>query len=191
MRLPSVRLPSVPRARIGVAVVASLAAATAPLVLSTAAEAGAVAYGATLDRETALVRAAGGAQTTVLAITLTPDDDASAAERRRPTVVIPVPAAPVAEPLTGPAASVFAELDTATRPRTPKTEAALRDDDVPRPQAGPLADYAVTELPAGDHDALTAWLREHDLATPRPRRGSCGATPPRVGRSSDCDWTTR
>lgn len=163
----SVRRPSVPRARIAVAVLVAATASLAPLALSTAAEAGSVAYGATLDRETALVRAAGGTQTTVLSITLTPDDDASAAERRRPTVVVPVPAAPVAEPLQGAAASVFAELDQATAPRTAASETARQnEEDVPRPDPGPLAAYAVTELPAGDYAALTAWLRDHDLTTP-------------------------
>jgi hypothetical protein len=167
VRPSSVRRPSVPRARIGVAVVAALTAAIAPLVASSAARAGAVAYGATLERESALVRAAGGAQTTVLAITLAPDDDASAAERRRPAVLVPVPAAPTAEPLTGDAAAVFAELDGATAPRTVASETARqKGEDVPRPQPEPFAGYDLTELPAGDQAALSAWLREHDLTTP-------------------------
>lgn len=182
MRLPSVRRPFVPRARIGGAVVAALAAFTVPLAFSTAAEAGAVAYGATLDRETALVRAAGGAQTTVLAITLTPDEDASAAERRRPAVVVPVPAAPVAEPLTGPAAAVFAELDAATTPRTVASETARsKGEDVPRPKPEPFAGYELSELPAGDYAALAAWLREHDLTTPAAQTSE-------LRRYADAGW---
>lgn len=167
MRLPSVRRPSVPRARIAVAAVAVIATVIAPLALSTAAEAGSVVYGATLDRETALVRAAGGAQTTVIAITLTPDGDASAAERRRPTVLVPVPAAPVAEPLRGDAAAIFAELDAATIPRTVASETARHNgEQVPRPKREPFTGYELSELPAGDYAALTAWLRDHDLTTP-------------------------
>lgn len=167
MRPSSVRRPSAPRSRVGVALVAALVGVAAPLIATSAAEAGAVAYGATLDRETALVRAAGGAQTTVLAITLRPDAEAASAARRRPAVVVPVPAAPAAGPLEGDAASVFAELDAATAPRTVASETARQKGEKPaRPQPGPLADYRLSELPAGDYGALTAWLRENDLTTP-------------------------
>lgn len=145
---------------------AALSVATGALSFAGAAEAGSVAYGATLERETALVRAAGGAQTTVLAITLKPDGEASSAERRRPAVVVPVPAAPVAEPLEGGAAAVFAELDLATQPRTVASETARqKGDELPRPKPEPFADYELRELPAGDDAALTAWLRENDLKT--------------------------
>lgn len=167
MRPSSVRRPSVPRARIGVALAATLTAAAAALSFAGPAAAGSVAYGATLDRETALVRAAGGAQTTVLAITLKPDGDASSAQRRRPAVVVPVPAAPVAETLQGDASAVFTELDAATQPRTVASETARRKgEDPPRPKSEPFADYAMSELPAGDYAALTAWLLENDLTTP-------------------------
>lgn len=158
---------SASRVRIGGAAVVALAGAAAPLALTGAAEAGSVVYGASLDRETALVRAAGGAQTTVLGVTLKPDREASSAERRRPAVVIPVPASPVAEPLGGTAGSVFAELDAATRPRTVASETVRqKGDELPRPTSGPLAGYELSELPAGDHGALTSWLRDHDLTTP-------------------------
>lgn len=142
-------------------------AALVPVAAPATAQAGAVAAGATLERQTALVRAAGGAQTTVLAITLAPDDAASAAERRRPAVLVPVPAVPTAEPLQGDAAGVFAELDAATIPRTVASETARqKGEDLPGPAPEPLAGYAVSELPAGDQGALGRWLREHDLTPP-------------------------
>ncbi len=147
--------------------VVALAAAAVPLAAASAADAGAVVYGATLERQTALVRAAGGAQTTVLSISLKPASGATSAAQRRPVVVVPVPAAPDAAPLRGAAASVFADLDAATRPRTVASETARqRGEDVPRPEPEPLAGYDLTELPAGDHAALASWLREHDLTTP-------------------------
>lgn len=161
------RRPSALPARLGVALIATLAGVAAPLIATSAAEAGSVAYGATLDRETALVRAAGGAQTTVLAITLKPGGAGSSAERRRPAVVVPVPATPVAEPLQGAAASAFAELDAATQPRTVASETARqKGEDLPRPKPEPVADYELSELPAGDYATLSAWLRERDMTTP-------------------------
>lgn len=180
--LSSVRRPSALRARIALAVATALTAVAVPLAVTSSAQAGVVAFGATLDRETALVRAAGGAQTTVLAITLKPDDSASSARRPRPAVVVPVPAAPVAGPLRGAAASVFAELDAATMPRTVVSETARsKGQDVPRPKPEPFADYELSELPAGDHAALIAWLREHDLRTP--------AAPAReLRRYADAGW---
>jgi len=150
-----------------VAVVAALAAVAAPLLGAPAAQAGAVAYGATLDRETALVSARDGQQSTVLTISLKPDEAASSGERERPAVLIPVPAAPVVSELEGPSAAVFAELDQATAPRTVASETARqKGDDVPRPKPDPFAAYELTDLPAGDHAALTAWLERHDLTTP-------------------------
>lgn len=148
------------------AIVAALAAVAAPLVAAPAAQAGAVVYGATLKSESALVSVRDGLQSTTVALTVEPEG--SSRSNRRPAVVVPVPADPVVSELEGPSAAVFAELDAATAPRTVSSETARqRGDDVPRPDPGPLASYEMTELPAGDHAALTAWLREHDLTTPK------------------------
>ncbi len=164
------------------AIVAASVALAAPLALAPAAEAGAVAYGATLDRETALVSARDGAQRTVVSIALRPGTGGPGAQHDRPAVVIPVPSAPETTVLEGPAAEAFRDLGVATAPRSVDSEAARsRGEDLPRPPHDPLVSYETTVLPAGDYGALSTWLRRHELTTP-------GAQARELRRYADAGW---
>lgn len=166
MTPPLVRRPPARRSRLIAALLATFLGLAGGLLAAPAVQAGAVVSGATLERESALVAVRDGLQSTTVSLTLSPDRSASAGERRRPVVVVPVPADPTVSVLEGPSAAVFAELDAATAPRTVASETARqRGEDPPHVTRVPVVDYAVSELPAGDHGALTAWLRRHGATT--------------------------
>lgn len=182
--MPRVRSPPVPRPRssrplpsrtlvAGLAVLVLAAFA----VLAAARPAGAcacgIAYGSKVGTERALVSLADGREEIVLGLDLAAPDD-PAGSPKRPAVLLPVPATPTVTALEGEQASVFNDLELATRPiSTPRSEDEGDGVAGAKPSGGVsvlsrerIGGYDVTRLRAGDAAALRSWLNRGGYATP-------------------------
>lgn len=145
-------------------------------VLAVARPAGAcgcgIAYGTTVGTERAVVSLQDGREEIVLGLDLQRPGQGSRS-RRRPAVLLPVPATPTVTALTGRAATIFNELELATRPVVTASNgddgsagAPAATGDVSVLSRERIGDYDVTRLRAGDAADLRRWLNRGGYATP-------------------------